>query len=111
MKELEIGKCYASVRFNKQGIAEIRNVFKVYPSNDPRFGNLIHFEGISLSSSVFGSHESGYMSKDRDCNIEISEEEFQKIWHLWQIYQESLDVAVNKLQNSVFEKTQEMWVV
>ncbi len=109
MKDLEIGKCYVSVRFNKQGIAEIHNVFKVYSSSDPRFGDLIHFKGISLSGSVFGSYESGYMSKDRDC-VEISEEEFQKIWHLWQIYQESLDVAVNKLQNSVFEKMQEMWI-
>lgn len=104
MEKLEVGKCYASVRFDKQGVAQLNSVFKAYPCNDPRFGSLIYFKGISVSGSVFGSLESGYMSKDRHNCIEIPEEEFQKIWHLWKVYEESLETAVDKLQNSTLIK-------
>lgn len=104
MEKLEIGKCYANVRFDKQGVAQLNSVFKAYPSNDPKFGDLIFFEGITLWGSVFGSRESGYMSKNRHNCIEIPEEEFQKIWYLWKVYKESLEAAIDKLQNSTLIK-------
>lgn len=104
MEKLEVGKCYASVRFDRQGIAQLNSVFKVYPCDDHRFGDLIFFKGISLKGPVYGSRDTGYMGKDRNGYIEIPEEEFQKILHLRQVYEESLDVAVNKLENSALIK-------
>lgn len=97
MEKLEAGKCYALLI--SKGISE---VVKVFPSDNKRFDKFFKTESISLRHYEFGIMQVAYLHKDvtRDC-IEIPEEEYQKFYHLWEVYCKSLEIAKLKLEKEL----------
>jgi len=97
MSKIEANKCYALVTANC-----VLEVIKVLPSDSASFANFFRVESISLRSYEFGVMQAAYVHKDtnRDC-VEISEEDYQKFFHMWKVYCESLEFARLKLEQKL----------
>ena len=97
MSKLKVNKCYALL--TPKGISEVT---KVFPSDNKRFDNFFKTESISLRYYEFGIMQVAYLHKDvtRDY-VEISEEEYQKFYHLWEVYCKSLEIARLKLEQKL----------
>ena len=97
MSKIEANKFYALVTSNR-----VLEVIKVLPSDSARFANFFRVESISLRHYEFGIMQVAYMHKDvtRDY-VEIPEEEYQKFYHLWEVYCKSLEIARLKLESGI----------
>lgn len=97
MSKIEANKCYALVTANR-----VLEVIKVFPSDSASFANFFRVESISLRSYELGIMQVAYMHKDvtRDY-VEIPEEEYQKFYHLWEVYCKSLEIARLKLESGI----------
>ena len=97
MSKIEANKCYALVTANC-----ILEVIKVLPSNSASFANFFRVESISLRSYELGVIQVAYLHKDvtRDYT-EISEEDYQKFFHMWKVYCESLESARLRLERKL----------
>ena len=97
MSKIEANKCYALVTAN--GVLE---VIKVLPSDSASFANFFRVESISLRSYELGIMQASYTHKDiRRDYVEISEEDYQKFFHMWKVYCESLESARLKLEQKL----------
>lgn len=97
MSKLEVNKCYALLV--PKGISEVT---KVFPSDNKRFDNFFKTESISLRHYEFGIMQVSYIHKDANRDyVEIPEEEYQKFYHLWEVYCKSLEIAKLKLEQKL----------
>lgn len=97
MSKLEVNKCYALVTSN-----DVSEVIKVFPSDHASFANFFRIESISLRSYEFGIMQASYIHKEASREyIEISEEDYQKFYHLWEVYCKSLKILGLKLEQKV----------
>lgn len=97
MEKLVVGKCYALLTSNC-----ISEVIKTFPSDNMNFTNFFKIESISLRSHEFGIMQVSYIRKDVNRNyVEISEEDYQKFYHLWEVYCKSLKILGLKLEQKV----------
>ena len=97
MGKLEANKFYALVTSNC-----VLEVIKVRPSDSANFANFFRVESISLRSYEFGIMQASYMHKDVTRHyVEISEEDYQKFFHMWKVYCESLESARLKLEQKL----------
>lgn len=97
MSKLEVNKCYALVTSNN-----VSEVIKTFPSDNANFANFFKTESISLRSYELGILQTSYIHRDvtRDY-VEISEEDYQKFYHLWEVYCKSLKILGLKLEQKV----------
>lgn len=98
MGKLEVNKCYALLSTP----GHISEVTKIFPSDNANFANFFKTESISLRHYEFGIMQVAYLHKDVTKDyIEIPEEEYQKFYHLWEVYCKSLEIARLKLEKEL----------
>lgn len=92
-KDLEVGKCYALVTDS-----QVLEVIKILDINMVS----VRVQSMYLRSHAFGHFEDfgAYSYYFMQGYVEISEEEYQKFYHLWKIYSSSLI----ELQNTLYKK-------